>query len=168
MGFNDFTIFEIEGEYWTTICTNCHSSIKKNNVPKYSLANGFDFGNRERVLAFVGIHSISLAERMLIQEVILIRRTVKVSVANPSGIEPVSLKVHVIATEIESKDILQEILFCQETINFVEFLEVHIIGKIRHWAIWKDPIQRRKFLNLQVDVNKVIKYRLMKMITLLT
>jgi len=50
------------GSVLVSLCAPCNASLVKNVLPRYSIANGYDFGNPEAL----GLPALSVAEQMLI------------------------------------------------------------------------------------------------------
>jgi len=107
-----------EGKVW--ICQECLGPIKKGKLPKYSVANGWDFGDPSRI---GHLQPLSFVEKHLIARSRLYSSIVKIS---PRGASRRTLKGHVITFLQDGPEAVSSLLSTLPSLGSISQIQVFL------------------------------------------
>ncbi|KAJ3307897.1 hypothetical protein HDU76_004280 [Blyttiomyces sp. JEL0837] len=151
----DLVFEDLTGRF-VTLCDKCSNELHQERAYKYSLKNGYDFGNLKALLASGGlrIEDISLLERLCCQDTILIMRTIKMvpkRLLHADNAATWHLTGHVIATVIDSKNTVP-----LPNATVPDYLQIQIIGAINGFSAFKESLRSGQYGDLKADARIVV------------
>ena len=147
---------DICGNQKFPICEQCNIALySKKKLPTYSIANGFDFGDAQRI----GLPKLTLLEKAVLSRCHLYAQIIKL--VPPRGYNKdthhVALKGHVLVLDHDGPEQLSKSLI---NLDVRDFVSVSFVGTLAQWDVVK--LTWRKLSTLQdlllVNVDSIQKW----------
>ena len=147
---------DICGNQKFPICEQCNIALySKKKIPTYSIANGFDFGDAQRI----GLPKLTLLEKAVLSRCHLYAQIIKL--VPPRGYNKdthhVALKGHVLVLDHDGPEQLSKSLI---NLDVRDFVSVSFVGTLAQWDVVK--LTWRKLSTLQdlllVNVDSIQKW----------
>lgn len=145
-------------ENMTAACRSCYEKLKKKEIPAFSLAAGYDYGNLRGYLKAMGLREPTLLEQILVSAVIPMFVSLKCQpIGTIKHCEYMRLKGHVLCASLDASTVFLDSVPDPTTV--AKYIKVVFVGHQTAYAAWK----LRKMIRGVLEVDGSYVYRLLEL-----